>query len=396
MMFMRIASFASSLITSTTLAAGTAGAGGAVGQNVPAFQVRSGYRVTLAADNFGQARFLEFDDRGTLFVSNPGDGSIVSLADADNDGFFETKATFISDKPEVHSMHFYDGWLYYTSSATGDCTRARDTTGEGVADEIETVLPEGSVPTGGGHPFRGIVVTPQRIYITVSDPSNMTEDLDSDRKSVYRFNRDGSGKMRFASGIRNTEKLRLRPGTDEIWGVDHGSDWFGREYGDREGNQPITNLNPPEELNRFVEGGFYGHPYLVGNRVPRPEFADRKDLIELANRTIPPAWNFGAHWAGNGFTFLEKDYFPEHQGDLFIAFHGSWNSTQRVGYRVERVLFDEESGLPYGSLRIVSTLSADGKKVLARPVDCAEAPDGTVLFSCDLTNRIYRISKAAE
>ena len=92
-----------------------------------------------------------------------------------------------------------------------------------------------------------------------------------------------------------------------------------------------------------------------------------------------------------GFTFLSKDYFPGHQGDMFVAFHGSWNSTERVGYRIERVLFDSESGRPYGSLRIVSCL--DGQNVLDRPVDCAEAPDGTVLFSSDQSNRIYRISK---
>jgi glucose/arabinose dehydrogenase len=61
------------------------------------------------------------------------------------------------------------------------------------------------------------------------------------------------------------------------------------------------------------------------------------------------------------------------------------------GYRIERVLFDPVTGRPYGSLTIVKTLTADNR-VLARPVDCVEAPDGSVLFSCDMTNRIYRIS----
>lgn len=379
---------------------------GTVGPNVPAFDVRAGYHVTLAAEDFGEARFLEFDDRGTLFVSQPGGGrrggggTIRALRDADNDGVFETRSVFVSDKAGVHSMHFFDGWLYYTSSLTGGCERARDTDNDGKADETQTVLPEGSVPKGGGHPYRGICVTPKHIYISVSDPSNMTEELETDRKSVFRFNRDesgtsakASGKMKFAHGIRNTEKLRLRPGTEELWGVDHGSDWFGRTYGDTQGNQPITDLNPPEELNHLVEGGFYGHPYLVGNRVPRPEFVKRPDLHELAARTIPPAWSFGAHWAGNGFCFLEKDHFPGHKGDVFVAFHGSWNSERRVGYRVERVLFDEQTGLPYGSLQVVGTLGPDGRAVLARPVDCVEAPDGSVLFSCDHTRRIFRISK---
>jgi glucose/arabinose dehydrogenase len=58
---------------------------------------------------------------------------------------------------------------------------------------------------------------------------------------------------------------------------------------------------------------------------------------------------------------------------------------------VERVLFDRVTGKPFGSLTVVSTLDRNGN-VLARPVDCLEEPAGTVLFSCDLTNRIYRIA----
>ena len=51
----------------------------------------------------------------------------------------------------------------------------------------------------------------------------------------------------FATGIRNTEKIRHRPGTTEIWGWDHGSDNFGRRHGEKTGqNQPITDLLPPK------------------------------------------------------------------------------------------------------------------------------------------------------
>jgi glucose/arabinose dehydrogenase len=75
-----------------------------------------------------------------------------------------------------------------------------------------------------------------------------------------------------------------------------------------------------------------------------------------------------------------------------VACRGSWNSSVRVGYRIERVLFDDVTGKPYGSLRIVNTLNVEGTNYLARPVDCVEAPDGTVLFSSDVTNRIFRIS----
>lgn len=366
-----------------------------VGEGVPAFQVRPGYRVTLAAKDLGEARFIEFGKDGELFLSQPRRGAIVRLVDKDGDGVFESKSDFVTDRPTAHGMFYKDGWLYFSQAGKGSVTRARDDDGDGKAEKVEPVVPDGGLPSGGGHPFIGLLVTDDALYATISDPRNMTPELESDRKTLYRFSPDGKNRTVFASGIRNTEKLRVRPGTSEIYGFDHGSDNFGQRYGDTPGkDQPITDLIPPEELNLFVEGGFYGHPYLLGNRVPRPEHTDRKDFHELARRTIPPAWSLGAHWAINGFTFLSGDYFPGHKGDIFCAAHGSWNSQKRVGYCVERVLFDPETGKPYGSLTIVSTLGKDGREVLARPVDCAEAPDGTVLFSSDHTRAIYRISKA--
>ena len=101
-----------------------------------------------------------------------------------------------------------------------------------------------------------------------------------------------------------------------------------------------------------LKGGFYGHPFIVGNGLPRLEFKDRPDIIELAAKTILPAWPFGAHWATNGWTFAQTDGLGA-KGDAFVACHGSWNSTQKVGYRIERVLFDSQTGNPMGAQEIV-------------------------------------------
>jgi glucose/arabinose dehydrogenase len=367
--------------------------GGSLGDNMPAFGVRAGYRVTLAADNFSAPpRFLETDGNGTVFVSVPNQGQVLALRDTDGDGVYDKRTVFLDKKPDVHGLCFKDGWLWYTQARTGEGGKARDTNNDGVADDDLIVFKPGSIPAGGGHSFRAILVDDDRVYVSVSDPGNMLDALDTDRKKVYVYDLDGSNRREFASGIRNTEKLRFRPGTKEPWGLDHGSDNFGKTFGESRGVQPITDFNPPEELNCFVEGGFYGHPFITGNRVPRPEYAARKDIVDLAARTTPPAIAFGAHWAGNGFTFLSKDYFPDHQGDLFAAFHGSWNSTPLVGYKVVRVHFDKQTGRPFGYFTVVSTLSAEGRP-LARPVDLVELPDGSVLFSCDQTRKLFRITR---
>jgi len=384
-----VGAFAGALLSGTVSFAQDAGS---VGPNVAPFTVRPGYKVTLAVDTQAEARFIEFDDAGkTLFLAQPKAGTILALADKDGDGTFETSAKFITGKPTAHGMHFKDGWLWFTQSQA--IFKARDTNGDGVADETVTIAE--NLPGKTGHWWRSIFVTSDAIYSGVGDPGNATDEPESsERAKIWKFSLDGKSKTLFASGVRNTEKLRMRPGTTELWGVDHNSDDFAKSLGEKKELQPITDVFPPEELNHYVEGGFYGHPYLVGNRIPRLEFMNRPDLLQLAQKTIVPVFQLGAHMAGNGWAFATRDHFPNHKGDMFIAFHGSWNSTVKVGYKVERVLFDSVTGKPYGAQTIVSTLGTDGKTVLARPVDVAEAPDGSLLFSCDHTKRVYRISKA--
>src|SRR5215212_6569536 len=121
---------------------------GLVGEGVPAFTVRPGYRVTLAAKDLDEARFLAFDDKGTLYVSQPKAGAILALRDTDADGSFEYVAPYLDGKPKVQAMQFKDGWLWFATS--GGVFRSRDKDNDGVADDVETVIAEGKLPKNGG------------------------------------------------------------------------------------------------------------------------------------------------------------------------------------------------------------------------------------------------------
>jgi len=352
-------------------------------------QIREGYLLSVVQGSIQGPRFLKFGSDGTLYVSLPGKGEIKSCRDADGDGYYEKVETFVDGHQTVHGMTWHDGWLWYTES--GAIFMARDINGDGVADEKETIIPDGELPKGGGHWWRPILILNNRLYTAIGCSGNINEEGNTDRLKIWSYRLDGSGKKLFASGLRNTEKLLARPGTSEIWGMDHGSDWFGQhlEQNDTESGQPITDFNPPCEMNHYIEGGFYGHPYIVGNKIPRYEFMNRPDIVELANKTIPPSWSSGAHWAPNGFSFYTGVHFPqEYVGDAFVAYHGSWNRTDKAGYCVTRVLFDK--GKPYGELVYVNFLSKKGK-VLGRPVDVEVAPDGSLVISDDYRNKIYRL-----
>ncbi|MEC9373894.1 MAG: hypothetical protein VYC34_08620 [Planctomycetota bacterium] len=368
--------------------------------DIERFDVRDEYEVTLAIDGLRGARYLEFDDRGTLYVARPGFGDIVSFRDDDGDGYFERRRTFVSDVRTVTGIQWKDGWVWF--SPTDSVQRARDADGDGRADDVEVVIGPDRLPHDGmrGHWWRPLLLTEDSIYTSIGDSGNITDETDTERQKIWRFDLDGSNKRLFASGIRNTEKLRLRPGTDEIWGADHGSDNFGQRLGERTGRvQPVTDFLPPDEINRYEEGGFYGHPFIVGDLLVRYEYMDRPNIIELASRTIPPKWGLPAHSASNGFCFVQPEIVeahpdalpPDHAGDMFVACHGSWNRTEKAGYSIERILFDEQTGLPYGQLTAVRLL--EGDRVLGRPVDCDHAPDGTILFSEDAVGRVYGIRK---
>lgn len=379
-------------------------AAGRAGDEVQGFTVREGYEVTVAVETLPGARFMEFDDRGTLYVTRPSRGDVIALRDENGDGRFEKREVFISGRPSIHGLCFADGFLWFSTS--GAIGKARDTDGDLKADEIVEVIPEGTLPRGGAHWYRSLLVTADTIYTSIGDSGNISDQSETERQKIWKFALDGSNKRLHSSGIRNNEKLRMRPGTNEVWGIDHGGDWFGAPLGEFQGQQAITDLNPPDEFNRYVEGGFYGHPFLCGNRVPRYEYRDRPDLLDLAAQTIPPEWSIGAHWAANAFCFIEppketpNGAMPkDHHGDAFVACRGSWNSTRPVGYCVARVLFDD--GKPYGQLTIVSTIERTGggrgpAVVHARPVDCVQAPDGSVLFSADQPGRIYRIRSVGD
>lgn len=180
------------------------------------FWVRDGYKVSAAVSDLPGARFLEMDEHGTLYVSRPRSGDIIALRDTDGDGVYETRTIFISDRASVHGMDLHGGWLYFAT--TGSIHRARDTDGDFVADEIEDILPVGSLPRGGGHWWRSLLVTDDSIYTSIGDASNVSDQTATERQKIWRFDHDGGNKRLFASGLRNTEKLRLRPGTTEVWG----------------------------------------------------------------------------------------------------------------------------------------------------------------------------------
>ncbi|HSG16222.1 MAG TPA: sorbosone dehydrogenase family protein, partial [Anaerolineae bacterium] len=106
-----------------------------------------------------------------------------------------------------------------------------------------------------------------------------------------------------------------------------------------------------------------------------------------------PAVQMQAHSAPLGLAFYTGREFPsDYWGDLFIAFHGSWNRTVPTGYSVVRQPM--RGSEPQGPVEEFAGgwLDLEANSASGRPAGLAVGPDGALYVSDDKGGFIYRIS----
>ncbi|TXG85886.1 MAG: sorbosone dehydrogenase family protein, partial [Rhodocyclaceae bacterium] len=97
----------------------------------------------------------------------------------------------------------------------------------------------------------------------------------------------------------------------------------------------------------------------------------------------------GAHVASLGMRFYTGRQFPaQYRNRIFIAEHGSWNRSQKTGYRVSMVTLEGNHALAYEPF---ASGWLQGESAWGRPADVLVLPDGSLLVSDDHAGAIYRI-----
>jgi glucose/arabinose dehydrogenase len=85
--------------------------------------------------------------------------------------------------------------------------------------------------------------------------------------------------------------------------------------------------------------------------------------------------------------------FPaQYRGGIFIARHGSWNKTNKIGADVIYVALNRDGSVK--SWEPFMTGFLKDNEYLGRPVDVQMMKDGSLLVSDDHAGAIYRISYA--
>jgi glucose/arabinose dehydrogenase len=227
----------------------------------------------------------------------------------------------------------------------------------------------------GGHSTRTVLFSPDwsTLFVSVGSSCNVCDEEDSRRAAIVRYNPDGSQEEIYAYGLRNAVGITFRPGTDELWATNNGRDMLGDDL-------------PPETIYLVQEGKDYGWPRCHSGRIVDPEFGSP----DACQGVEPPMIEMQAHSAPLGLEFYSGTQFPSaYHGNLFVAFHGSWNRSVPTGYKIVRIPMND--GNPGPGQDFATGWLVDGSS-WGRPVDVLTAPDGSLFISDDGGGKIYRIT----
>jgi putative membrane-bound dehydrogenase-like protein len=316
-----------------------------------------GVRVTAWATGLSAPTSLTFGPDGRLYVAELA-GQVLALADRDGTGSAETRVIFASGLASPLGLAFYGSDLYV--GRRGGVTRLTDTNGDGVADQVVTVID--GLPALR-HQTDGLAFGPDgRLYIGQGSTSDRGETgILSLEGSILVAERDGSGLRVFASGTRNPYDLAFLPGTNTLFATDNGRD--------------VPASGVPDELNQIVDGGNYGWPDCWGNNGG-----------SNCSGTLPPVVELPEHAAVGGLAFYTGNLFPEWRNNAFVTEYGANSGDPGIGRKVERIELSQTGGVWHGARH-------DFSAGLDRPLDVTVGPDGAIYLADFGAGIIYKYSK---
>jgi glucose/arabinose dehydrogenase len=350
----------------------------ATDERIARLRVPPGFRVSVFARNLEHPRMLAVAADGTVFVSRPDRHDVLALRDRDGDGRADESAPVLTGLGRAHGLAIHRGRLFV--AGVRKVVAAEMRAGGGFGDWVTVV---DHLPDGGQHGRRTIGFDPLgRLYVSVGSSCNACDETNPEHATVLQARPEGGQRRVFARGLRNTIGFAWHPDTGDLWGMDHGSDWRGDDQ-------------PPEELNRILDGRDYGWPFCFGDRQPDPYLSAEPARLTTAGhcrRSEPPVLTYQAHSAPIALVFYTGGQFPaEYRNDAFVAMRGSWNREPPTGYKVVRLRF--QGGAPQGFEDFLTGfLIEEGRAHFGRPAGLAVARDGALLLSDDTNGVIYRIT----
>ena len=327
-----------------------------------------GFKATLWASGINNARVMTWGDKGTLFVSSRTAGNVYAIVDKGSSREVKTIAKGLN---LPNGVAFRNGTLYVAEIH-------RITKMAGIEDKLDTppameVVYE-TLPKDVPHGWKYLAFGPDgKLYFNIGAPCNICVPPDT-HANIPRINPDGSGFEYYAHGVRNSVGFDWHPETKDLYFATHGRDWLGEDV-------------PSDRFDHAPKKGMhFGFPFCHQGDIPDPEFGKGRACGEFA----APLIKTGPHVAGNGVMFYTGSMFPaEYQNRVFLAQRGSWNRTQKLGFRVMMVTLRPNDVPKYEPF---AEGWLQGQEIWGRPVYTSQMKDGSLLISDDYAGAIYRVS----
>ena len=363
------------------------------------------------------ARFMVIAPNGDLLVSQPGDGKVVIVRpNLSGDPLISDFVTGLR-KPQDIVFHTVGTTTYVYISESHQINRFIYNSGDLTAHDRQIVvanLPDSSSPELHGvygHELKNMILDANdKLYVSIASTCNACiEDTVSDpiRGAIYQYNADGSSGRLFARGLRNAEGLAMLPGTNDLWVAVNNRDNLAYPLQDTTGSygqvvQSYVDNHPPEEFTQVRDGGNYGWPFAN----PNPDTASGYDNmpfdldvqfnadghvalsnLDRINKGIQ------AHSAPLGLTFLQNSAFPSaYRAGAVVGLHGSWNRSQKTGYKVIYFPWNSTTQTPDRQADLVTGWLNDTDQTFwGRPVDVVVDLQGNLLISDDASGTVYKL-----
>ena len=328
-----------------------------------------GFKIEVLASGIPDARSVQIGDKGTVFVSNRRRDKIFAVV---KQGGKRIAKVIASGMDRPNGLAFHRGTLYI-----GEGTKISKI--ENVESKIDNpgapIVIYDDLPNHQSHGWKYIAVGPdEKLYINVGAPCNICIPP-LENAQIRRINLDGSGAEVVAHGVRNSVGFDWHPITKDLYFTDNGRDWLSEDL-------------PEDELNRVTKTGqHFGFPYChQGN------FTDREvGWGRSCDEFTPPVALLGPHSAALGMRFYTGTMFPaEYRNAIFIARHGSWNRTRKIGGDIVVAKLNIDGTVK--SVEPFLTGFLENNQYWGRPVDIEIMKDGSLLVSDDYAGAMYRIT----
>ena len=339
-------------------------------KDIPVDKVKlpPGFQISVWADGLSNARAMTWGDKGTLFVSSRVAGNVYAVVD--RGGRREVKV-IAKGLNLPNGVAFKDGTLYVAEVS-------RITRLEGIEDRLDNPpaaqVVIDTLPKDVPHGWKYLSFGPDgKLYFNIGAPCNICVPPET-HANIVRINADGTGLEYVARGVRNSVGHDFHPVTKELYFTNHGRDWLGED-------------EPHDTLHHVSKSGaHFGYPYCHQGDVLDPEFGRGRSCSEFA----APLLKLGPHVAANGLHFYTGGMFPaDYKNRAFIAQRGSWNRTQKSGFRVMMVTLAPGRAPRY---EVFAEGWLQGDQFWGRPVYVQQMKDGSLLVSDDYAGAIYRIA----